>query len=83
MFILNFSIDYLVLKLDMAYHLGLLNTISKKALNGDVSYINVNATEGQPLGYRGNKGFEAMITLGFPLIHKVQDACMGFGNRKY
>ena len=74
---------YLVLKLDMAYHLGLLNTISKKALNGDVSYINVNATGNQPLGYRGNKGFEAMITLGFPLIHKVQDACMGFGNRKY
>lgn len=74
---------YVVLKCDVAYHLGLMNTYSKKALNGECSYINVSATGDQPLGYRANKGLEALITLGFPLIHKVQDACMGFGNRKY
>ncbi|MGN0033700.1 MAG: outer membrane beta-barrel protein [Candidatus Limimorpha sp.] len=74
---------YVVLKLDVSYYLGLMNTYSKKVLDGDCSYINVFAVGDNTFTTRYNRGFEATISIGFPLIRQSHDACMGFGNRKY
>lgn len=84
---LNFSEFAIVVKLDVAYNLGLVNTYSDKEMNhgfGNQPYneniVNINAyTE---IGERFNRGLEVMLSVGLPLKF-MRDACSGFGNKKY
>lgn len=84
---LNFRQFALIMKLDVAYNFGLVNTYSDKEMNhgfGNQPYneniVNVNAyTE---IGSRFNRGPEIMFSIGLPLKF-MRDACSGFGNRKY
>ncbi len=84
---LNFTQFALVLKLDVAYNLGLVNTYSDKEMNhgfGSQPYneniVNVNAYG--EIGRRFNRGPEVMFSIGLPLKF-MKDACSGFGNKKY
>lgn len=84
-FNLNFSRFALVMKLDVAYNFGFVNTYSDKEMNhgfGNQPYneniVNVNSY--MEVGKRYNRGLEVMFSIGLPLKF-LRDACDGFGNK--
>jgi len=72
----NIGASYILLKLSVTAHQGLLDSYAQGEKNGTSSPINVNAY--QITGYRLPQGLEACLSIGIPLKAREDDACSTF-----
>ena len=78
-FNIPFEVFSLVIKLDAAYNMGLLNTIPTKKGYPKGDPIDVYAYTYEKGEARKNNGFEFMISIGIPLkFNFAHDACHGW-----
>ena len=77
----NIGASYILLKLSVTAHQGLLDSYAKGEKNGTTAPINVNAY--QITGYRLPQGLEACLSIGIPLKAREDDACATFSKDRY
>ena len=77
------SIGYqdILLKFNVSYHQGLLDSYSYYEKNGTSQAINVNAY--QISGWRLPQGLEVTLGVAIPLKTRLKDACSSFSNDRY
>lgn len=83
----RYTIDFdrfsLVLKLELAYSFGLLNTFSSKEINSEVPAVNLGSGGTHyAVGNRHNRGMECTFGVVLPLHFLDGDAC-SFGDSRY
>ena len=74
----NFKSFSMVMKLEGGYHMGFLDTYSKKEHANQATAVNLNPNTGHQynvVGKRLNRGIEAAITIAIPLSFHSQDDC--------
>lgn len=76
----NVSIGYqdLLLKLNVTFHQGLLDSYSAYEKDGTAEAVNVNAYH--ITGYRLPQGLEVSLGIAIPLKPRLKDACATFSN---
>lgn len=77
----NIGASYILLKLSVTAHQGLLDSYAQGEKNGTTAPINVNAY--QITGYRLPQGLEACLSIGIPLKASQDDACATFSKDRY
>lgn len=77
----NIGASYLLLKLSVTAHQGLLDSYAKGEKEGTSDPLNVNAY--QITGYRLPQGLEACLSVGIPLKARQDDACATFAKDRY
>jgi hypothetical protein len=77
------SIGYqdVLLKLNMSYHQGFVDTYSYYEKSGDSQSLNVQAY--QITGWRLPQGLEVTLGVAIPLKPMLKDACSSFSNDRY
>ncbi len=77
----NVGAGYLLLKLSVTAHQGLLDSYAKGEKDGTSNALNVNAY--QITGYRLPQGLEACLSVAIPLKARQDDACATFAKDRY
>lgn len=81
---MEFARFSLVMKLEAAYSMGLMETYSKKELNSQVPAVNLGAGGTHySVGHRYNRGWECTFSLVLPMHFKGGDACSSFPSDLY
>ena len=77
----NIGASYILLKLSVTAHQGLLDSYAQGEKDGTSAPLNVNAY--QITGYRLPQGLEACLSIGIPLKARQDDACATFSKDRY